>query len=159
MDPAPRNDYSLGTSDPAAQPTPPPTAPKPRFKISPNAWTSSQWGLASILFNGFIVLAMPITTVTFTLIPISIRIVDFWDREAMTAASIMMVAIPAMMIIFSLIGLVFGFSGWFVASARKQPQSLHVAGSLLAILALILWIGTTVVGAVMADGIWNITRH
>ncbi len=147
------------TSSDAAKNPPTEEQPKPRFKITPNAWAAAQWGLASVLFNALIALAMPITTVTFAIIPISIRIVDFWDHDSMTATSIMMVAIPTMMTVFSLVGLVFGFSGWFVARARKQPQALHVAGSLTAILALILWIGTLIVGVVMAFGIWNITRH
>jgi hypothetical protein len=131
--------------------------PKPRFKIGPNAWATAQWGLASVLFNAVVLLIMPIASAGYAIVPISIRLVDFWDEDSLVATSILMVVIPAVGTAFTLIGLVFGFSGWFVAASRKQPQALHVAGSLLAILSLIFWVALIVVGAVLADGIWNIT--
>jgi hypothetical protein len=90
------------------------TPPKPRFKIGPNAWAAGQWGLASVLLNTAFLLCMPLNAIIFTLLPMSIRSVDFWDDDSMVAASIMLLAIPIMMTVFTLLGLVFAVSGWFV---------------------------------------------
>jgi hypothetical protein len=131
---------------------------KPRFKITSHAWAAGQWGLASLLYNGFMLLCMPMGGLIVTLLPLSIRIVDFWGKTDVTAASVGLVVVPALMTLFTLIGMIFAFSGWSVARSRNQPLALHVAAALISVLALMLWIGLLVICAIMSDGIWNITR-
>jgi hypothetical protein len=157
MEPSPKSDEPPACTEAkktlAGSPTP---EPPPKFKITPNAWALAQWGLASVLLNATGVVLMPVTMIIYTLIPMSIQQVPFWDKPSMIAASVLMPGISGLMLLFALVGLVFAFSGGSVAKSRKQPQALHAVGSMIAILGLLCWVGATIGSTVLAFGIWNI---
>src|SRR5438128_1706483 len=151
MEPAPNSDDTPATSEAGKSPSP---EPPPKFKVTPNAWALAQWGLASVLLNATISLMMPVTMIVYTLIPMSIHQVPFWDKESMIATSILMPGISVLMSLFAVVGVVFAFSGGAVAKERKQPGALHAVGSMIGILALVCWVGAAIGSTVLAFGIW-----
>jgi hypothetical protein len=120
------------------------------------ASAAAQWGLASLLLSGLMLLLVPLAGTILTLIPMSIASVSFWDRESITAASILM-----MVVIFGLTGLsvftlVYGLAGWYWAATRRLPRALHVVGSVLGITGVLCWVTLLGITFVEAMSLHNI---
>ena len=101
---------------------------------------AAEWGLASLLMGGVLAIIAPVMLV-FNLIfwlqgPRVLAPQDMWLAHK---AAIVGVAFLALLCLAS-VG--FGIKAWRAASATFQPAGLAVAGTLVSLLALGLWIIT-----------------
>ncbi len=101
---------------------------------------AAEWGLASLLMGGFLsVLAL--ITLIFNLIfwLAGARVIALQDmRLAYTGA----IAGLTLIVLLCLLSLFFGIKAWRSARMNYQPAGLAVAGTLLSVLALLLWMIT-----------------
>jgi hypothetical protein len=152
LDPASRS-----AGHPAEAPGVQPAEPTPERRPAANvAAVSAQWGLASLLLCGLVLLMVFLASAIAAVIPISVQVVNFWDTPARIAASVIIIALGVVFTAFSLFAVVFALAGLTWAGARDQPRPLHVAATAVGLLALVCWIVTTVACFFMALGIHNI---
>lgn len=113
---------------------------KEEFDESSESRHAAEWGLASLLLGGVLTIIAPITLI-FNLIfwlqgP---RIIAPQDMGLAHKAGIVGVGF---VVVLCLVSLSFGIKAWRSASAAFQPAGLAVAGTLVSLLALVLWIIT-----------------
>jgi hypothetical protein len=120
------------------------------------ASAAAQWGLASMLLSCLVLLLVPLVGIVWTLIPMSIATVSFWDRSAITAASILMMLAVFGLTVLSVFTLIYGLAGWHWAATRKLPRALHVAASVVGIVGLLGWLPVLVITFVTAMSLHNI---
>jgi hypothetical protein len=119
-------------------------------------FATAQWGLAALLLSAVVLLLMPLMSLIATLIPMSIATVPFWGRSSLVVASILLVVPGIVMTALSLFALIYALTGWSSARTRRRPQALQLCGTVLGGLALLVWVGYTIVSFFMAVGIHNI---
>ena len=132
---------SGGDEDQPAQP------PGPEPAASPMARHAGEWGLASLLTGGFLLLFAPIIVI-FNLF--------FWntgEHVVATAAGwamklVVVGAVIAALLVLALCAasLAIGVRALQSAVRRRQPAGLAVAGTMLSAAALILWTLTAIGG-------------
>ncbi len=99
---------------------------------------AAEWGLASLLMGGILTILAPIVLI-FNLI--------FWLHGSQVIAPPQMrlaykgvIAALALIVLLCLLSLIFGIKAWRSARTNYQPAGLGVAGTLISLLALLLWI-------------------
>jgi len=103
---------------------------------------AAEWGLASLLMGGILTILAPIVLI-FNLV--------FWLNGPRVIAPPDMhlaykgvIAALALIALLCLLSLIFGIKAWRSARMNYQPAGLGVAGTLISLLALLLWV---IVGA------------
>ena len=99
---------------------------------------AAEWGLASLLMGGILAILAPIVLI-FNLI--------FWLNGPrviappdMHLAYKAVIAGLALIALLCLLSLIFGIKAWRSARINYQPAGLGVAGTLISLLALLLWV-------------------
>jgi len=99
---------------------------------------AAEWGLVALLMRGVLTIIAPVTLI-FNLIfwlqgPRVIAPQDMWLAHKAAIAGVGFVAL------LCLLSLWFGIKAWRAASATLQPAGLAVAGTLVSLLALSMWV-------------------
>ena len=99
---------------------------------------AAEWGLASLLMGGVLAIIAPVTLV-FNL--------NFWVRGPrvlapgdMELAFLAAVVGVTFVLLLCLTSLAFSIKAWRSASANYQPAGLPVAGTLISLLSLGMWV-------------------
>ncbi len=125
----------------------PPRPPGPETAASPMSRHAAEWGLASLLTGGFLLLVTAVIVV-FNL--------EFWntgDHVVSIAASWAMKLVVVGAVIAALVliavgaaSLAIGIRALQSAARRRQPAGLAVAGTMVSAAALLLWTLTAIGG-------------
>ena len=101
---------------------------------------AAEWGLASLLMGGVLAIIAPVMLIFNLMFWLQgPRVIAPQDMRLAHKAGIVGVGIIAVLCLTSLS---FGIKAWRAALATFQPAGLAVAGTLVSLLALILWIIT-----------------
>jgi hypothetical protein len=101
---------------------------------------AAEWGLAALLMGGVLAIIAPVTLIFNLMFWLQgRRVIAPQDMALAHKAGIVGVGFIAVLCLASL---AFGIKAWRAASATFQPAGLAVAGTLVSLLALVLWIIT-----------------
>jgi uncharacterized membrane protein len=105
---------------------------------------AAEWGLASLLMGGILSILALITLLLNLTFWLGSRHGPVLAPADMHLAYKGVIAALALIALLCLLSLIFGIKAWRSARTNYQPAGLGVAGTLISVLALLLWV---IVGA------------
>jgi hypothetical protein len=118
---------------------------------------AGEWGLASLVLGGLIVIVAPITLI--------FNLLLWMGRQQAVPPEHMRLAysgaLAALIVVFVLgiVGLVFGVRGLVSAAVRRQPAGLAVGGVIVNAAALLLWLIVSIDQIMIWEGMLRMFRR
>lgn len=98
---------------------------------------AAEWGLASLLLNGFMVILAPLALIEWSTV-VSVHAVR-WDRSSLMAICVSLTVCEFGVVFLLVVGLIQGVIGLKMAWRQDTPSALPMAGMLTGIVGLVFW--------------------
>jgi hypothetical protein len=134
---------------------PPPNVQRADAEVRLAGSDALQWGLASVLYSGLLVLLVPLGLAVLLLVPVMATVTPSWDASGRIATTVL---VPLALFVFDVLALtgpVLAVAGLRVARAGRHSAVLAGTGLVLGLSAVCGWIMTTVAGVMVVVGIWH----
>ncbi len=118
------------------------------------AAASAQWGMASLVVNGVLLLAFPLALVALLMVPALEHFMD-WDKGDKLLGTVFCLLVVLLLDGLAFFGVVFSLLGVAQARRRKSPRAAHVAAVVLGLAAAAGHLLVSAATVPVLIGVWH----